>query len=189
MKHIDITGQRYGMLVALYQIPKDEKGRYRYLCLCDCGNTIEARAERLRRGKIKSCGCLKHAQAVNRIPDRNEAVLRREYSELKKRNKKFSQNGEVISLQQFKDIVNQPCYYCGAVGSKKIQDRIRNRGKTHVCSDKTISINGIDRLDSMKGYIDGNCVSCCKTCNYAKNTLTLDEFKDWVMRVYERICK
>ena len=64
MKHIDLTGQRYGKLVVLSQLPKE--GRYyRYLCKCDCGNTIEVRSENLRSGKVKSCGCLKtHLQRI-----------------------------------------------------------------------------------------------------------------------------
>jgi len=50
---------------------------------------------------------------------------------------------------------------------------------------RIISANGIDRQDNAKGYIPGNCVSCCRICNYAKHALTLEEFKSWIQRLIE----
>ncbi len=46
--------------------------------------------------------------------------------------------------------------------------------------------NGIDRLNSGSGYESGNCVSCCKTCNLAKNDLGVEEFRTWVRAIYGR---
>ena len=188
MKHIDLTGQRYGKLVVLSQLPKEGK-YYIYLCKCDCGNTIEVKAENLKSGKVKSCGCLKNAPARNRLPDRKDAILRREYSSIKKRNRKFTDYDNVISYDEYKSIVNAPCNFCGCVGSRSINDRLRSRGKTHICSNEVIHINGIDRIDSSKGYISGNCISCCTTCNYAKNTMSIEQFKTWIRQVYEHYCK
>ena len=179
---------RYGKLVVLSQLPKEGK-YYIYLCKCDCGNTIEVKAENLKSGKVKSCGCLKNAPARNRLPDRKDAILRREYSSIKKRNRKFTDYDNVISYDEYKSIVNAPCNFCGCVGSRSINDRLRSRGKTHICSDEVIHINGIDRIDSSKGYISGNCISCCTTCNYAKNTMSIEQFKTWIRRVYEHYCK
>lgn len=188
MKHIDLTGQRYGKLVVLSQLPK-EGMYYRYLCKCDCGNTIEVRSENLRSGRVKSCGCLKHATARNKIKDRKDAILRREYSHLKKRNRKFTDYDNVISYDEYKKLVCLPCHFCGEVGSRTIIDRLRARQRTHICSGEVIHINGIDRVDSAKGYISGNCISCCTTCNYAKNTMTIEQFKQWIQKVYEHYCK
>jgi len=50
---IDIKGQRFGMLVAESRLPNGK-----WLCRCDCGNTKEVTAGKLREGKIRSCGCL-----------------------------------------------------------------------------------------------------------------------------------
>lgn len=47
--------------------------------------------------------------------------------------------------------------------------------------------NGIDRVDSLKGYTWDNCVPCCYTCNVAKASMTRSQFIDWVRRVYAKI--
>lgn len=54
---IDISGNRYGRLVAINPIRKNN-GIY-WVCKCDCGNTTEVLAQHLKRGLIRSCGCLR----------------------------------------------------------------------------------------------------------------------------------
>lgn len=61
-----------------------------------------------------------------------------------------------ISQEDFDKIVKEPCHYC---------DVIQERG-----------FNGIDRMASSIGYVTDNCVSCCKTCNYMKCSLSVDVF-------------
>ena len=52
-------------------------------------------------------------------------------------------------------------------------------------SDYVLKCNGIDRIDSSKGYTVENSVPCCKYCNTAKNTMSVDEFLKWIGRVYK----
>ena len=57
------TGMRFGKLVVSKQVerkPNDKDKHYKWLCKCDCGNEIVVRSSDLRRGRIKSCGCLKY---------------------------------------------------------------------------------------------------------------------------------
>jgi len=55
----------------------------------------------------------------------------------------------------------------------------------HYCNNKFENgCNGIDRLNSSIGYIIGNIVPCCKTCNIMKNTLTKDEFFKHLKDIY-----
>lgn len=63
--NIDITGERYGVLVAVERIndPNKPKGRcWKWKCKCDCGQTTEALANNLRSGLTKSCGCNQYAK-------------------------------------------------------------------------------------------------------------------------------
>ena len=56
----DLTGQRFGKLVARKIVGKDEKNRMIWFCECDCGGSKVASAESLRNIKgTRSCGCLR----------------------------------------------------------------------------------------------------------------------------------
>ena len=56
-KALDITGQRFGKLIALSKAPS-HSGKTYWLCQCDCGNQKEIQTSHLVGGKISSCGCL-----------------------------------------------------------------------------------------------------------------------------------
>lgn len=57
---IDLTGQRFGRLTALYATDKrDRKGSVYWHCRCDCGNETDVTESGLVHGTSKSCGCLK----------------------------------------------------------------------------------------------------------------------------------
>lgn len=51
----DLSGQRFGRLVAQY--PFHDGTRWRWHCQCDCGNTKDVIPPDLKRGMVKSCGC------------------------------------------------------------------------------------------------------------------------------------
>ncbi len=54
----------------------------------------------------------------------------------------------------------------------------------HYCGLSVFSSgSGLDRLDSNKGYIEGNCVPCCYRCNVMKGDLPTDEFYEQVERI------
>ena len=55
---IDLTGKRFGRLKVLHRGTNTAGGKSRWVCLCDCGLTAEVRAETLKNGSSKSCGCL-----------------------------------------------------------------------------------------------------------------------------------
>ena len=54
-KRIDLTGQRFGKLVALEPTKKNNKTAWR--CKCDCGNETIVFTFCLRNGNTSSCGC------------------------------------------------------------------------------------------------------------------------------------
>ena len=64
----DITGQRFGKLVALRHVPGGKGVRGKWQCLCDCGNEATVHPYCLRHGMTRSCGCLKsETPAPNKI--------------------------------------------------------------------------------------------------------------------------
>ncbi len=59
-KRIDITGKRYGKLVALEYSHRDKFRLSIWKVRCDCGNEKLIAANSLRRGFAASCGCGKY---------------------------------------------------------------------------------------------------------------------------------
>lgn len=59
-KLIDLSGQKFGRLLVIEQIPTSSgSGGSKWLCKCDCGNEIIVYGANLRKGFTKSCGCLR----------------------------------------------------------------------------------------------------------------------------------
>lgn len=69
MNKLDLTGQRYGFLTVLEEVPKEyikSKHRYSYWkCKCDCGKECIVTLSHLRSGHTKSCGCWKKQATIN----------------------------------------------------------------------------------------------------------------------------
>lgn len=61
----DLTGQRFGRLVAIQPIKSLSNSKYYWLCQCDCGNTVEIIGTSLTSGNTKSCGCIKSVGEAN----------------------------------------------------------------------------------------------------------------------------
>ena len=80
-----------------------------------------------------------------------------------------------MSFEEFIPLVSQDCFYCGLppVNSTPVWG-----------SSKGFPYNGVDRLDSTKGYSLENIVPCCGPCNVAKNNLGKDEFLAMIKRIY-----
>ena len=57
LKAKDLTGTRYGRLIAKYRVGTKQPAMW--MCLCDCGTEKLIWDADLKRGKSKSCGCFK----------------------------------------------------------------------------------------------------------------------------------
>ncbi len=68
-----------------------------------------------------------------------------------------------LTLDKFTSLIFDKCYYCG------LKDNINNKHNIE-------GINGIDRMIPKLGYIEENCVPCCKMCNIIKNAHPIDNF-------------
>ena len=181
----NLTGMRFGRWTVLEYAgeEKNKKGvnsfRAMWLCRCDCGVERIIASRSLRAGESKSCGCFRSyvSRNINRLPF-GEAAKNVAYGEYirsaKRRGLEFS-----LTIDQFHHLAQLPCHYCGIIGSNKT---VLSKNDTGI-----YVYNGIDRINNNIGYIEGNIVTCCKQCNYAKGTLGFDEFIAWINRVYKHM--
>jgi hypothetical protein len=65
-KAMEISGQVFGRLTVIRLDHVASNGRYHWVCRCECGDVAIYRADALRRGTVKSCGCLQREQVSER---------------------------------------------------------------------------------------------------------------------------
>jgi len=145
-----------------------------YECLCECGKIKNVMLWDLRRGTSNSCGCSRVKSAIERFRKSGpEKVIKTYKYYAEKRNYKFE-----LTVEDCIKIMENKCYYCGSLPKNTVKS-CNNHAK--------YKYNGIDRIDNKKGYIIGNCVSCCRQCNRCKSNLTYDEFINWIKDVNKNL--
>lgn len=78
-KRIDLTGQRFGRLTALYFVGTNEAGNAIWRVRCDCGVEFQTLGAYLTTGRTKSCGCYRSEVTAQR----NRIIKRKyEYTDL-----------------------------------------------------------------------------------------------------------
>jgi len=65
-RYIDITGQRFGRLIAVKPIGRRGSSQMWWLLHCDCGHTVEVVSQAIRAGTTRSCGCYNREQSSER---------------------------------------------------------------------------------------------------------------------------
>jgi hypothetical protein len=75
---LDLTGQRFGKLVALRRGPRHGTGLTTWVCKCDCGKEATVITGNLRKGNSTTCGCGK-AEGSSRVKKTHGQSLSPEY--------------------------------------------------------------------------------------------------------------
>lgn len=63
----DLTGRRFGRVVAIRPVGRAKNGSVEWLFNCDCGNTVVAVGTNVVSGRTRSCGCLRSALSRERM--------------------------------------------------------------------------------------------------------------------------
>ena len=61
----------------------------------------------------------------------------------------------LLDRTEFVKMIKEPCFYCGELPNP---------------------MNGVDRKDNSIGYEVGNCVPCCRVCNFMKVDHSIEDF-------------
>ena len=79
----DLTGKRFGKLVALEPTEERKRTSVVWRCRCDCGREALVPASQLHNGFVKSCGCLSHPPIKDYVGRRFGKLTVEAYAEKK----------------------------------------------------------------------------------------------------------
>lgn len=135
-KVIDITGQRFNHLVALFPVRSNKK--VKWFCQCDCGNFVVVIASALKNGNTKSCGCLQKEKTTKRWMEYREA------------NDVIGQKFGRLTVLEYVGINNQEAMYrysceCGNVVVKSLHSV--SSGNTSSCGCLLNELRDITKHD------------------------------------------
>lgn len=183
------VGERKGHLEVLEVISQKVGDRHiqlRLLCHA-CGATTHQSS--VVFSKSKSCGCERHKAGPGKVMGpktmpwqlpKGEAARRLLVAQYKRsatsRNLPFE-----LSDQEISTLFKGHCRYCGRHETSVCKGLGRTSGDYHYV--------GVDRVDPNLGYIKGNVVPYCWTCNMMKNTLTESDFLGHVSLIHSNTNK
>jgi hypothetical protein len=184
-RFIDLSGQKFNRLLVLKRSNHFGVGRKKvyWECKCDCGTLVTAVSSDIRHGHTKSCGCWNRDQTRHRDITHNPttttlgfgvAAFNRVFK-IYQQNARKAGRDFTISRDVFYKLINQDCYYCGSSPT----NMVKNPHKNGHCI-----YNGIDRLDSTKGYTEENVVPCCVECNFMKKNMLPEKFINQIISIY-----
>jgi hypothetical protein len=163
----DLTGHRVGFLTVIDRAADTYNNRglpvVMWRCKCECGNETVLRGGKVTSGRYVSCGCYNREQIQKTLGRRRlqgpkltsvQVLLGRYRTSARVRELPFE-----LTEDQFKAITSCNCSYCGAPPAQRVQQSTLAPAYTY---------NGVDRIDSSRGYVFGNCVACCTMCNRMK---------------------
>ena len=165
---LDLAGKIFGDLkVIRFESICYRKSYWRTLCLA-CNNEHVACGTDMKRGKISNCGCTKNKQSKNGQWKGHEGLwgktLYHYKHSAKKRNITFKVSIKYLWDQYLKQ--DKKCPYTGIDLILESKNSI----------SRTPSNSSLDRIDSTKGYIEGNVQWVFKKINLLKSDLSEKEF-------------
>lgn len=172
----NIIGEKFGKLEVISREKNDKYKRAIWKCLCFCGNYTYAHSCDLRKGRRTSCGCLKRGKNHYRWQGYGEisgTVMCFIRDNAKRRNLEFNIEAKFLwelFLKQNKKcaLSGMDIYFSDCSDSRFIYEKM------------TASL---DRIDSSKGYFEGNVQWVHKWVNTMKWDLTDQEFIDICRKV------
>ena len=174
-------GNKYGKLTVTKQGGSTSNQSVKWICNCDCGNKVEIVGANLRNGTSTSCGCNRgRKEEFN-----GSSVFKKTYNTLKRVCKSSNKKLE-LNFEEWYNLVNQNCYYCGLTPYDKHYSYSKKRYSKGIDQDNVEIFNGVDRIDSSKGYIKNNVVPCCTMCNRMKSDFNQNEFIKQIKLIYNK---
>ncbi len=176
---INLMSKHFGFLVVVQELERRDKGgEVRWLCECDCGNKKIVKGRTLRKGFIKSCGCLKEKLKNLRIKTKKHH--RRPNNKVRQKFRRLL----VLSIDKERSRKKKNLYYlcrcdcgsiksiasgnlgrntnsCGCLRREKMSERVREKNPCYIDGKS----GGIERIKFLQSIRDRDkvCQRCGKT--------------------------
>lgn len=177
------TGQKFGELTVLKAAAtknsKSNRLRRMYTCKCSCGIIKDIRVDYLVHEGTKSCGsCNRRTGNLSPLFKGYKEISSSFWSAIKtgaqRRKIVFDLSIEYVYNLFRKQ--NRKCYYTGTPLTFPSNKKERSQANA-----------SLDRIDSNKGYTEGNVQWVDKKVNRIKHTLSDQEFKELCRQVTEYV--
>lgn len=138
---------------------------------CHCWKIFECRASSIFYNHTKSCWCLQTYNRMEYWVSLLNSAISKMISHMKKRWIECE-----LTKDEIYNMIQKPCIYCWEIWWNIC------RNKSTVA--KEYFYNWLDRVDSNLWYTIDNTVPCCKKCNWAKNSMPVNEFLYHIEKIY-----
>jgi hypothetical protein len=188
MRKLDLKGKKFNRLLII-DFSENKNNRTAWICKCDCGNIKTVNSSKLISGHTKSCGCLNDEKRS--VKAKSMFLKRTRYhpsiTSARRIWKKVYSDGN-LTFEQFLELSQKNCYYCNAEPSNIKNSAMEDKKSSKFAKENgQFKYNGLDRIDNNLGHDYNNCVPCCKWCNYSKRDRSLEDFKNWIVTIYNHL--
>lgn len=139
----EIIGNIYGRLMPILECGKNSSGQYRYLSVCECGESKVVTGSSMVQGKVLSCGCLRRDTMVAKNTKHNGCGTSTYETWAGMKTRCTNPNGTAYANYGGRGITFNPAWADFAVFASDMGERPDG------CT--------LERIDNDKGYSKDNC--------------------------------
>lgn len=159
-KRLDVTGHRFGRLVAIEAVGKNKWGGYKWRCRCDCGNLVDVSLTHLKDGHTTSCKCFQRESSRIRETIHGMSCTP-EYFAFKARERRYLEKQIdaqwTLAMEKALRDLFPACVLCGMTEIEHLE----------LCGRK-LSVDHVNPACLGFGLVPGNATILCNRCNCKK---------------------
>jgi hypothetical protein len=195
IRRANYIGKSFGRLTVVdyagvYENPSKTFKTHFWLCECSCGNLKVINSSNLNNHHAKSCGCLNKELSSSRLKGNNLSYrnikgtknIRLSYYNRFKKNCSKNDREFLITIDYMQKLLEDQNYKCALTGVD-IEMKLENPFNSQ--KNKKLNTASLDRIDSSKGYIEGNVQWVHKEINRLKSNFSEEDLIYWCKKIIE----
>jgi hypothetical protein len=165
----DLVGRRFGKLLVIELLSERKNSQKYWKCLCDCGKEKNMRSGSLLAANVKSCGCNQKESISTSYKNISGSWFSGIRNNAKNRKIDFD-----LTIEYLDNLLKKQNFQCKLSGLPLILIMGTRQSQTTA---------SLDRIDSNKGYVEGNVQFVHKHINYMKWSHNEEYFLELCKRI------